>query len=50
MLKYITPLYCGLSQSRHKYGKKDVYSLYDWIVYKQESKAKEEEKERQVIT
>ena len=26
------------------------YSLYNWIVYKQRSKAKEEERERQAVT
>jgi hypothetical protein len=28
---------------RHKYSKEDAYNLYNWIVYKQESKAKEKE-------
>ena len=41
---------CGLSQSRHKHGKKDACSLYDWIVYKQGSKAEEEERKRQAAT
>ena len=40
---------CGLSQSRHKYGKKDACGLYDWIVYKRGSKAKEKERKRQAV-
>ena len=56
MLNYVTEeivFYiscCGLSQSRHKHGKKDAYSLYNWIVYKQRSKAKEKERKRQAAT
>jgi hypothetical protein len=41
---------CGLSQSRHKHGKKDTYNLYNWIVYKQGSKAKEKKRKRQAVT
>src|SRR5277367_5626247 len=41
---------CGLSQSRHKHGKKDTCNLYDWIVYKRGSKAKEKERKRQAAT
>ena len=33
-----------LSQLRYKHDKKDVYNLYDWIVYKQGSKVKEKER------
>ena len=40
---------CGLSQSRHKHGKKDACGLYDWIVYKRGSKAKEKERKRQAV-
>ena len=47
-LKYIGC--CGLSQSRYKYSKKDTYSLYDWIIYNQGSKAKEKERKRQAVT
>ena len=42
--------YCGLSQSRYKHGKKDICSLYNWIVYKPGSKAEEEERKRQAAT
>ena len=41
---------CGLSQLRYKYGKKDICSLYNWIVYKWRSKAEEEERKKQVVT
>ena len=53
LLGEIMPIYscyCELSQSRHKYGKKDAYSLYNWIVHKRGSKAKEEERKRQAVT
>ena len=45
----VNSICCGLSQSRHRHGKKDACSLYDWIVYKQRSKAKEEERKRQAV-
>ena len=35
---------CELSQSKYKHGKKDAYSLYNWIFHKQRSKAKEKNK------
>ena len=48
--EFIPEICCGLSQSRHKHGKKDACGPYDWIVYKRGSKAKEKERKRQAAT